>query len=275
MRFYYTLQKGQFHKSMADKPCLIPANLYYAKRGFVLPSIPDHLTQVMVDPGAFNLTQKGREYPYSLAEYACWLQQLSIEKAVMQDYVCFGRSVEDAHERTAAKAYQIWEHYSDMTWQWVPVLHGLKPDDYLDHVHLMRDLLQDMQARYGDKFVIGVGSLLSIQNIARRAKHIEAVLFALCKALPKAKFHGFGVSAGVIGRIYPMLESADSANWCPGGKQYPRQSNEDMHQRRAMGLTKVEYAFRVQLPRYEGKLHQALTQAPKSLSPEYYTAKLI
>lgn len=270
MNFIYGLQKHQINPDMPNTAYLLPAHLYWSRRGFVAPNLPSHLTNITVDSGAFAF----KEFPCSLAEYVRWLQLINPVYAVMQDYITFHHGVEIAQARTIVSAYQTWEHYASEAWRWIPVLHGATPQDYRHHAQEMKPLLLAMREKYGDAMLVGVGSLLrKDMTITKRAHHVNSVMFALSGVLPWAKFHGFGVSAGLVQRICaPNLHSGDSTNWSPGGRQYIRQSYEAAKRRESMGISKAQDAFINQMPEYRSTLDKAHTRAPKQFQAMLWDA---
>lgn len=267
--FYATIAYGQTrHYMPTDVHWLLPASSW-ARAKLCKPSIPMGLTTA-ADSGGFVATKIWGDYRYTPQQYVDWLDKFNPAWAATMDYCCeqeiTGKNdgvVRERQQRTTDMAYLFWQDYRDTTWAWTPTIQGWEVADYQHHAQQMKPLLDQMKTHYADlgkSFRVGIGTLCNRAS----TQMILRVINAVSEILPGYLFHLWGVKLAVLkSSIYlPHVVSVDSAAWHPGGLK--RTSSEANSERAKLGMSQMEHALKVALPRYVGKVHAAMN-TPKQM----------
>lgn len=177
---------------------------------------PVDCPEILLDSGAFTELAIHGRYRRSVDDYAAEIGRLHdgrivrIGAAVAQDYMCepwmlakTGLSIRD-HQRLTIERYDALTACG-LPVPIMPVLQGVEPADYVDHLYQYRDRLEpDMW--------VGVGSVCKRQGDPRA---IVAVLQAILAERPDLRLHGFGVKTTSL--VHPAVRaslfSADSMAW--------------------------------------------------------------
>jgi hypothetical protein len=265
---------------MPNVPYLLPASSWAGKRMRLtkrelvdyipVPKLPAHITEVAADCGGFVATRKWGKYRYTTTQYVTWLRGLgtSLTWAAMQDYCCENEitsgkpgSVRQRQIMTTFRAWQIWQHYQQEAWAWVPTVQGWNTEDYVRHAKELSPLIQHMQGYYGDdpRWRVGIGTLCNRAS----ASQIREIVHAVCGVLGPVPLHLWGVKLdairpqrtkkgkkGVVVGLPLNVVSTDSAAWNGLFAQHHATQRES-------GLTQRQYTYGVALPAYQDKLAQA------------------
>ena len=265
--FYATIDADSLPRTVQHLipavPVLLPASSF-ARRGFRVPRLPDHVTERAADSGGFVATFKWGDYQYTPAQYVDWLQSWQPTWAATMDYCCedeitSGNAgiVQQRQERTTALARSFWEYENDRSWVWVPTVQGWHVEDYQRHARALRPLVLDMWHAYtargqGDVFRVGIGTLCRRASTAQ----IRAIVRAVSAELPGVGFHLWGIKLGALadGIALPsQVKSVDSAAW---------KGLYSGRERQQAGMKQRVYAWVVELPAYRAKVERALN-SPK------------
>lgn len=190
---------------------------------------PVDCPEILLDSGAFTeLAMHGR-YRRSLVDYAAEIRRLHdarivrIGAAVAQDYMCepwmlakTGLPIRD-HQRLTIDRYDALTACG-LPVPIMPVLQGVEPADYVDHLYQYRDRLEP-------GMWVGVGSVCKRQGDPRA---IVAVLQAIGAERPDLRLHGFGVKTTSL--VHPAIRaclfSADSMAWSFAARMRGRSPND-------------------------------------------------
>lgn len=189
--------------------CMISVNTCKGYRNLTLNS------NCILDSGAFTLVNKYGGYPAGfLPKYASEVLGLINDKViavVSQDYMCedfvlakTGLTIEE-HQRFTIYRYKALKKLLKESCYLMPVLQGYKPQEYVSHIKMYGDLLQE-------SMWVGVGS------VCKRNKSFIAtaqVLMAIKEERPDLKLHGFGIKKTALKShiVRELLYSADSYAW--------------------------------------------------------------
>ncbi|MFK0333879.1 hypothetical protein ACIQUB_22450 [Rhizobium sp. NPDC090275] len=184
---------------------------------------------MLLDSGAFTELARHGFYRHSVDDYAADIRRLhgarivNITAAVAQDYMCepwmlakTGLTIRD-HQRLTIERYDALQA-CDIPVPVMPVLQGVEPIDYVDHLYQYRDRIQP-------GMWVGVGSICKRQGDPRA---IIAVLRAILSQRPDLRLHGFGVKKTSL--VHPgvreRLFSADSMAWSFAARMRGRPPND-------------------------------------------------
>lgn len=168
----------------------------------------------IMDSGAFTEVSKFGGYRYDIKEYAEQIKRWhgcgNLECAVSQDYMCepfilakTGLNVSE-HQKLTIDRYDALLD-CDLPVYIMPVLQGYSIYDYLKHIEMYSD-------RLNDGMRVGVGSVCK-RNSSQ--KIIYNILSEINKNTNSLKLHGFGLKKTALSdyRIRKLLYSADSMAW--------------------------------------------------------------
>jgi hypothetical protein len=261
---------------MPDVPYLLPASSWargMRKDGSLpTPNFPPHVTHVAADSGGFVATLKWGGYRYSHEQYMNWLERIGsrLQWAAMMDFCCEKEIaatcgiVAERQWLTTEMAHLFWSLYRDAHWAWVPTIQGWDVEDYRRHATAMKPLIDEMSKFYaqrGQSFSVGIGTLCARANVSM----ILEVIASVRGVLPDVQFHLWGVKLGALqSKLLDLsvIASVDSAAW---GGHFGSDIKEIRSARKALGMSKTEYDYKVSLPRYLDKVSRAVT-APKQTS---------
>jgi hypothetical protein len=140
----------------------------------------------------------------------------SMEWAAVQDWMCepfilqkTGLSVEEHQRRTVRSLLELRE--ADPRIDWVPVLQGWEPDDYLRHVDVYDRAGVDLVAEP----IVGLGSVCRRQSTTLAERVIERL------SEDGIRLHGFGFKLNGLMRCAKWLASADSMAWSYNARRNP------------------------------------------------------
>lgn len=189
---------------------------------------PIDCPDVLVDSGAFTELATFGGYRHEPSEYATELRRLhasgvvNISAAVAQDYMCepfmlakTGLTVAD-HQRLTIERYDALLA-ERLPFPIMPVLQGYAPSDYVAHLEA-----------YGDRLTpgmwVGVGSVCKRNG---NPESVLGVLFAIKRARPDLRLHGFGVKQTSLSHpgVRSCLHSADSMAWSFAARREGRDPN--------------------------------------------------
>lgn len=166
----------------------------------------------IMDSGAFTQIANHGRFLDSVEDYARqidrWRRCGSMLRAVAQDYMCEPWAREKTglttreHQRLTVDRYQYLHRLAgDIV---MPVLQGEAPQDYAVH-------LADYGGLLPHGCWTGVGSVCKRKSAAA----IEEVLFAVKRARPDLRLHGFGLKLSALksATVRDLLYSADSMAW--------------------------------------------------------------
>lgn len=239
-------------------PVMVVASNYLTPSGRLrVRPVPAQCRPLFADCGGFYFAFKGRDYPFSPAEYIDWLTAMAPDYAACMDYPCEAEvATDDAavlsrQRRTIDHARVLLAHHG--AWEWLPVLQGRTVAQYIDHAAMYR------QAGLVRPYM-GIGSLCRRTRIAE----ITAIVWALSAALPGTRFHLFGVKQAIFKQAEALpssVASADSGAWNGmfGEGRYRWKEAQ------TRGLTQVQYELFEALPAYRARVDRALGQ-PKQMS---------
>jgi hypothetical protein len=268
MLFFATIDADSdtptLHEHMPPVAVMLPASSWY-RVNFRRPRLPEQIREVAADCGGFVAARRWRCYRYTLAQYVAWLEAFHPQWAAMLDYCCEPPLAGDPHVvrrrqlQTTFRAWQIWQHYPDAPWVWVPTIQGWEVEEYVLHAHELRPLIDEMQAYYGATraFRVGIGTLCARASTAT----IRSVVGAVAHELPGVGLHLWGVKLSTFKApiaLHEQVISFDSAAW--NGL-----FGSDREEWRSSGLSQRAWSYSVALPRYTLKIGQALRQ-PKQVS---------
>ncbi|HOC09734.1 MAG TPA: hypothetical protein PKN88_09425 [Bacillota bacterium] len=181
----------------------------------------------IMDSGAFSQIYHFGDYSEPEEAYAeqinRWKRCGNLLAAVSQDYMCepfilvrTGRTVEE-HQAFTIQRYKRLTQLVKSVYI-MPVLQGYEPEEYTRHIDMYGDLLKP-------GMWVGVGSVC--KRNTNPAGIIE-VLYAIKKARPDLRLHGFGlkVTALMNGTIRGLLHSADSMAWSFAARREGRNAND-------------------------------------------------
>lgn len=195
--------------------------------------------EVFLDSGAFTILATHGEYPDAPEAYAALVHRLVTDGVVRpvavatQDYMCepfmlakTGKSLVEHQVLTVQRydailaALLLAFGVSDqrhLPFEFVPVLQGWAPTDYVNHIEMYG-------ARLHAGMWVGVGSVCKRQG---DIKGIRGVLLAIKRRRRDLRLHGFGVkkSALVNRKVRRLLDSADSMAWSYAARKQGRNAN--------------------------------------------------
>ena len=182
----------------------------------------------IMDSGAFTEISTHGHYRQSVDEYASeirrWSKNGNLLAAVAQDWMCepfivakTGLSVLK-HQQLTVERYDALTALDTAGIYIMPVLQGFAPADYVAHIAMYGDRLN--QQRW-----VGVGSICKRNGDVRA---IQAVLHAIKTARPDLRIHGFGLKTTALADpwISSMLETADSMAWSFAARILGRNGND-------------------------------------------------
>lgn len=164
-----------------------------------------------LDSGAFTELSQYGEWQTTEAEYIDAVYNYSdgigrMAWAAPMDWMCepfmlehTGLTVEQHQRLTVQNVMNLWSDAPDLPF--IPVLQGWSCEDYL----LCVDMYERMGVDLTAEAVVGLGS------VCRRQATVEVA--EIVAELQPLRLHGFGVKTAGVGRLAPMLASADSLAW--------------------------------------------------------------
>lgn len=179
----------------------------------------------MMDNGAWHWIRTTGDHwlPVSdyLAQVARWSRCGNLHGAFAQDYLCgLGRPVADCHALTVDRFELTMAERSSIGLKTpvLPVLHGVTPADYVEHIRAYGSLLPE-----GGR--VGVGSLVPHSRFPGR---ILAALEAIRSERPDLLLHGFGLKLTALRdvRVRRLLHSADSMAWAYAARRQGRSPHD-------------------------------------------------
>lgn len=226
-----------------------------------VPNIPESVQEVASDCGGFVASLKWGSYRYSIEQYVQWLHALSgkLSWAACMDFCCENEItsgkpgiVRERQDATTKMAHTFWQLYKDVPWVWVPTIQGWEIADYERHAREMKPLVDEMQTHYGTEsaFRVGIGTLCARASV----EMIQDVVLAVARILPGVPLHLWGVKLGLAQSSIAIPEqvvSIDSGAW---NGMFGR----DRGKWKTSGYSQRQWCFKVALPAYEAKLHNAL-----------------
>jgi hypothetical protein len=273
---YYTVPGKEIRPYMPNVPVLLSAASCAYPQGEKIrlrpPRLPTEITLRAADSGGFAAMMRwGGRYPYTPRQYVNWLAQWQPKWAATMDLGVLDPDhtgppdpevVKARQEWTTAMAWHFWRTYRDVSWAWVPTLHGYTLDQYREHARALAPLLREMFAFYAEVatfdeaeeerlafFRVGIGSLCK-----RPPKMIAAIAEAVSELLGTfLPLHCWGCKLKVLqaGQALPGVVSLDTAAW-------NQMFGPEHEKRRVSGLSVSEYSWLVSQPDYARKV--ALTQ---------------
>lgn len=191
-----------------DVPLCVSAVVLGARK-----ELPRACGRWILDSGAFTQISRLGEFQMAPKRYArlaqrCMEEIGNLDGAAIQDWMCepfilkkTGLTIAEHQKRTVESYQELRYHAPDV--DWIPVLQGYFPDEYLAHL--------DMYDEYGDDLRdcnrVGVGSICRRQATSS----VERLLTTLHSM--GLRLHGFGLKELALRRIGAHLESADSMAW--------------------------------------------------------------
>lgn len=182
----------------------------------------------IMDSGAFTTIAKHGDYPEAPEAYAAQIKRWSgngnLLAAVSQDYMCEPHMLErtgltiSEHQRLTIERYDALM-VSDVGGVYImPVLQGYHPRDYVSHIR-----------QYGDR--LKPGMWVGVGSVCKRNSDIgviEEVLWAIKRARPDLRLHGFGVKITALSSpvVRKLLHSADSMAWSWAARKKGRDAND-------------------------------------------------
>ncbi len=223
--FTYWLGVHQLNWQWSDEisgPVMLTAHRLAARRS----PWPRAKHPVFVDSGAFTaLTNHGRwtMEPSEYVDLVLRLQrELGIQHAAIQDWMVAplalaktGLSVVEHQRRTIASLEQLRATAPGVPW--VPVLHGLEPRDYLEHVAMYRVAGFDLQR----ESLVGLGSVAY-----RQADPVLADITLRIVDEHGLPLHGFGLKAKGLAQVGSLIVSADSMAWSEDGRRRTQKAGD-------------------------------------------------
>jgi len=233
-----------------------------------VPKIPANTREVAADCGGFVASFKWGNYRYTHEQYVDWLHGLGskLSWAAMMDYCCENEItsgkpgiVRERQNLTTQMAHLFWSLYRNKPWVWIPTIQGWGIADYERHAKEMKPLIDEMTAHYGStsSFRVGIGTLCHRAS----TEMIQSVVLTVSRILPGIPLHLWGVKLGLAQStiaIPAQVVSVDSGAW----------NGMIGHGRnlwKTTGLSQREWCFKVALPAYEAKLHNALVDIKQAM----------
>lgn len=182
--------------------------------------LPEATCDWVLDSGAFSELLLNGQWNLTAKAYAEEVRILSIEVGRMQwaasmDYMCephilrlTGLTIEEHQLRTVRNFLELREELGDLV---VPVLQGMRRDDYLRCVEMYDEARVDLKTEK----IVGLGSVCRRQATGQ-IRDIVKSLFDLGLSL-----HGFGVKKQGLALYGHMLTSADSMAWSFNASKEP------------------------------------------------------
>jgi hypothetical protein len=173
----------------------------------------------IMDSGAFHCISQHGKHLLSEDEYLEKIYQFSacgtLRAAVCQDWMCepfilekTGMSVEQ-HQKLTLQSWVRLQEMSDVPI--LPVLQGFSPSDYVNHLRM-----------YGDR--LDNGAWIGVGSVCKRNGNpdaIEDVLLSIKRERPDLRLHGFGLKIKALERatVRSLLFSSDSMAWSYAGRK--------------------------------------------------------
>lgn len=181
----------------------------------------------IMDSGAFSEISTHGEYRSGPEEYAeqikRWSRCGNMVAAVSQDYMCdpfildiTGKTVEEHQKLTIDRYDKIKSLCPD---QYImPVLQGYTIDEYLRHIEMYGERLED-------GMWVGTGSVCKKNS---SIIDIERILVAIKSERPKLRLHGFGIKHTALSSyiVRVLLYSADSMAWSFAARRQGGDAND-------------------------------------------------
>jgi len=219
MRFFVGLHQPN-HAKHFERSMISVNRLRHRRLGF-------KVNEWIMDSGAFSeLSQHGRyRHPTSTYAYQVrrWAKNGRLLAAVTQDYMCepfilkiTGLTVKK-HQELTIERYDALVQCGTNGVYVLPVLQGYTPSEYLEHIHMYGNRIQ--QGMW-----VGVGSICKRNGTP---KQIVEVLKTIKEARPDLRLHGFGVkTTGLSSRdVCDLLATADSMAWSFAARREGRDAN--------------------------------------------------
>ncbi|WP_422932078.1 DUF7221 family queuine tRNA-ribosyltransferase-like protein [Singulisphaera sp. PoT] len=184
-------------------------------------SLPRAKGEWALDSGGFTEISMYGSWKTSPREYADAVYRYrdaigGLQWAAIQDWMCepfmvekTGRSVKEHQELTISSYLQLRDLAPDL--DWVPVLQGWKPDDYLSHLDAYSAAGVDLRSNP----LVGVGS------VCRRQATDEAGIIFASLYYEGLKLHGFGLKTQGLAKYAMYISSADSLAWSYRARKSP------------------------------------------------------
>lgn len=166
-----------------------------------------------LDSGGFSELSLNGAWTVGAGQYAGEVERFARDVgglvwAAAQDWMCepailkaTGLGVAEHQRRTTANYLALRDRAPELPW--TPVLQGWRADDYLSHADQYRRAGVDLCALP----VVGLGT------VCRRQDTTEAEGIVRRLTAAGIRLHGFGFKIGGLGRIGPLMASADSMAW--------------------------------------------------------------
>jgi hypothetical protein len=170
-------------------------------------------TKYIIDSGGFSELDSTGEWSIDDGQLAREVRRYSSEigepeYAAPRDYMCephilrnTGLTIAEHQRRTVESVINLRCTAPEV--DWLPVLQGWKPDDYLRHVELYDKCGIDLVREP----LVGLGSVCRRQN----TRPVEELIKRLSRE--GIRLHGFGFKLEGLARVGKYLESADSMAW--------------------------------------------------------------
>lgn len=191
--------------------------------------------ELLLDSQAFRILELHGEHQLTPAHYAARAAQIAKlcgrVVVVTQDYMCeqyiFQKRYEHTgvrftvadHQRLTISRYDaLYYHATQFGLLVMPVLQGYAPTEYVDHIR-----------QYGQR--LHKGMWVGVGSVCKRngdPSAIRDVLYAIKKARPDLRLHGFGLKSTALGWnwIRQALYSADSMAWSLAARRQGRNAND-------------------------------------------------
>lgn len=191
------------------------------------------VNQWILDNGAFSQVAKYGEFKESVSDYARqirrWKYCGNLLAAIAQDYMCspfvLHRTglTKNEHQKLTIKNYDALVHENTGVYI-MPVLQGYDPEDYVNHINMYGDRLED-------NMWVGVGSV-AVRSHDTDA--MEDILLSIKAVRPDLKLHGFGLKTTALENyvIRHCVYSADSMAWSFQARREGRNPNDWKEARR-------------------------------------------
>lgn len=183
------------------------------------PKLPE--TTYIVDSGGFSELDSAGDWSITDEDLACEVRRYAAEigapeYAAPRDWMCephilanTGLTVAEHQRRTVESVMNLRNLAPEI--DWLPVLQGWRPDDYLRHIELYErcgiDLVREP--------LVGLGSVCRRQN----TRPVEELIRELTGE--GLRLHGFGFKLEGLARVGRYLESADSMAWSFAARHKP------------------------------------------------------
>lgn len=217
-RFYFTVHPGDMIRGRIIMDChimLVASACWDNERGRFKISRPpaDHISSICIDSGGFTAAKRWGRYPWTIAQYAEWIGQMSrdviLDFCAVMDYACeptVNRSIlatnQSRIEATIENEIACKEVAPGLPW--LPVLQG---DNLAERTYDL-DRRREMGLRPTD--YAGIGSVCG-----RGAHGARQVVKFYADRLPGVKYHGFGMHIQALDddAVYGVVKSWDSYSW--------------------------------------------------------------